>query len=64
MPEEVREEVRRRIEILGAGGGYVLAPCNVLQTDVPTGNILAMSDAGFEARTYVPAPPVGESEGP
>ena len=44
-PAEVRDEVRRRIEILGAGGGYILAPCHVLQTDVPTENILAMRDA-------------------
>ena len=48
-PEEVRDEVRRRSEILGAGGGYILSPCHVLQTDVPTENILAMSDAGFES---------------
>lgn len=47
-PQEVRREVRRRIEILGAGGGYILAPCHVLQIDVPTENILAMSAAGLE----------------
>jgi uroporphyrinogen decarboxylase len=48
-PDEVREEVRRRAAILGAGGGYILAPCHVLQTDVPTENIRAMSEAGLEA---------------
>jgi uroporphyrinogen decarboxylase len=47
-PGEVRNEVRRRLEILGRGGGYILAPCHVLQTDVPTANILAMSEAGVE----------------
>jgi uroporphyrinogen decarboxylase len=51
-PDEVRREVQRRIEILGAGGGYILAPCHVLQTDVPTANILAMSDAGLEYGRY------------
>jgi uroporphyrinogen decarboxylase len=51
-PDEVRREVQRRIEILGAGGGYILAPCHVLQTDVPTANILAMSDAGLEHGRY------------
>jgi len=51
-PKEVRDEVRRRLEILGAGGGYILAPCHVLQTDVPTENILAMSDTGFESGRY------------
>lgn len=51
-PATVREEVRRRVEILGAGGGYILAPCHVLQTDVPTENILALSAAGVEAGRY------------
>lgn len=44
-PDEVRAEVRRRVKILGTGGGYILAPCHVLQTDVPTENILAMANA-------------------
>lgn len=43
--EEVRAETRRRAEILGTGGGYILAPCHVLQADVPTANILAMVEA-------------------
>ena len=47
-PDEVRREVRRRLEILADGGGYILAPCHVLQTDVPTENILAMSDTCVE----------------
>ena len=46
-PDEVRKEVRRRVQILGAGGGYILAPCHVLQTDVPTENILAMSETAY-----------------
>ena len=29
-PDEVRTEVQRRIEILGQGGCYILAPCHVL----------------------------------
>lgn len=44
-PEEVGAEVRRRIRILGNGGGYILSPCHVLQTDVPTENVLAMVEA-------------------
>ena len=46
-PDEVRREVQRRIEILGEGGGYILAPCHVLQLDVSTENVLAMSETGF-----------------
>lgn len=48
--EEVRGEVRRRIEILGPRGGFILAPCHVLQLDVPTANILAMSQEGASYR--------------
>jgi len=51
-PDEVRCEVQRRLEIMGNGGGYILAPCHVLQTDVPTENILALSEAGFESGRY------------
>jgi uroporphyrinogen decarboxylase len=49
-PDEVRTEVKRRIGILGRGGGYILAPCHVLQTDVPTENILAMIEAALQSR--------------
>lgn len=45
---EIREEVRRRIDALAPGGGYVLAPCNVI-VDPPIKNILAMFD---EAQNY------------
>jgi len=45
-PEEVRDEVRRRVEQLGPQGGFILAPCHLLQMDVPTANILAMSQEG------------------
>ena len=61
-PEEVAAEVSRRIEILGAGGGYVLAPCHVLQLDVPTANVLALRDAALEYR-YVGGVPVRCDEG-
>jgi len=42
--EAVRKEVKRRVEILGNGGGYILAPSHNLQLDISTGNILAMYD--------------------
>jgi uroporphyrinogen decarboxylase len=62
-PDEVRGEVRRRIAVLGPGGGYVVAPCHVLQTDVPTANILAMSDAGAQFGQYGGTPhPVHEHQ--
>jgi uroporphyrinogen decarboxylase len=47
-PDEVRSAVRRLAGIFGAGGGYIMAPCHVLQLDVPTENVLAMSRTGLE----------------
>lgn len=41
-PEEVREEVRERLEIFGAGGGFVFNTTHNVQARVPIANILAM----------------------
>ena len=41
----LREEVRRRMAILGAGGGYLLAPAHVIQADVRPEVVRAMIDA-------------------
>jgi len=41
-PEEVRRDVRRRIEVFAPGGGYVFAPIHDLQADVPPENVVAM----------------------
>jgi uroporphyrinogen decarboxylase len=49
-PEEVREEVRRLIGILGRDGGYVLAPAHVFQEDVPLENIAALYEANIGDR--------------
>ena len=46
--EEIRAEVRQRIDALAPGGGYVLSTCNVI-VNAPPENIVAMFD---EARTY------------
>ena len=40
--EEVRQEVRDNLRILGAGGGYILAPCHNIQPVTPVENIIAM----------------------
>jgi uroporphyrinogen decarboxylase len=42
---EVRQEVRRVMEILGPGGGYLLGPVHTVMNDVPPENVLAMVDA-------------------
>jgi uroporphyrinogen decarboxylase len=41
-PEDVRRDVRRRIEVMRPGGGFVFAPVHNLQADIPPENIAAM----------------------
>jgi uroporphyrinogen decarboxylase len=43
-PEQIRGEVRRLKDAMGAGGGYILEPGITLQADVPLANLLAMID--------------------
>jgi uroporphyrinogen decarboxylase len=47
-PQDVRDEVRRRIEELGDRGGYVLSSVHNIQNEVPPENICAMFDAALE----------------
>lgn len=47
--EDVRKEVHDNMRILGAGGGYILAPCHNIQPVTPIENILAMYEEGYEA---------------
>jgi uroporphyrinogen decarboxylase len=51
-PEEVRQEVKRVIDILGPGGGYMLASVHTIMDEVPPENILAMVDAVEEFGFY------------
>ena len=51
-PDEVRAEVKRVIEILGADGGYMLASVHTIMPDVPPENILAMVDAAVKFGSY------------
>jgi len=46
--EDVRREVVENIEILGAGGGYMLCPCHNIQALTPPENIVAMYETGYE----------------
>ncbi|MFZ5809589.1 MAG: uroporphyrinogen decarboxylase family protein [Chloroflexota bacterium] len=50
--EDVRREVRLRIEQMGEGGGYILAPAHNFGNDIPLENILAFFDAGHELGRY------------
>jgi uroporphyrinogen decarboxylase len=50
--EDVRREVRLRIEQMGEGGGYVLAPAHNFGNDIPLENMLAFFEAGKELGQY------------
>ncbi len=51
-PQEVANEVRRRIDQLAPGGGYVFAAVHSIQTDVPPENIAAMFQTAREYGVY------------
>jgi len=50
--EDVRKEVRENIDILGEGGGYILAPCHNLQPVTPLENIVAMYEEAYNYGWY------------
>ncbi len=51
-PAEVRDDVRRNIEALAPGGGYVFNTVHNIQADVPPENIVAMWEAWREYGVY------------
>lgn len=51
-PDQVREEVRQRIKVFGAGGGFVFNPVHNVQARAPVENILAMYEAVREHGGY------------
>jgi len=51
-PEQVKEEVRKNIEILAPGGGFVFNTIHNIQADVPPENIISMYEALHEFGIY------------
>ncbi len=51
-PEAVKDEVKRRIEDLAPGGGFVFAAVHNIQPDVPPENVMAMWEAWSEYGSY------------
>jgi uroporphyrinogen decarboxylase len=45
--DEVRQEVMDNLRILGAGGGYILAPCHNIQAVSPAENVVALYETGY-----------------
>lgn len=52
-PEDIAAEVKRRIEIMGAGGGYLIAPAHIIQADTSAENVEAFIDAVKRYGVYV-----------
>ncbi|NPV80669.1 MAG: hypothetical protein HPY52_10400 [Firmicutes bacterium] len=51
-PDEVRRVVKERVEVVGKGGGLLLAPTHILEPEVPWENILAFFEAIEEYGWY------------
>jgi uroporphyrinogen decarboxylase len=51
-PEQVREDVRRRLEVFMKGGGYVWNQVHNIMADVPPENVVAMLEAAYEFGRY------------
>jgi uroporphyrinogen decarboxylase len=51
-PEDVRNEVRVRMQTVGVGGGLLLGPTHILEPEVPFENIVALVDAIHEYGWY------------
>jgi len=49
-PQEVYEQVRRRVDLFGAGGGFVFNTIHNIQAKTPVENVLAMVKALRDAR--------------
>jgi len=53
-PDEVREQVRRNLEVFKPSGGYVFNGIHNIQADVPPENVVALFDAAYEYGPYSP----------
>jgi uroporphyrinogen decarboxylase len=51
-PQDVKDEVKRRIDDLAPGGGYVFDTVHNIQADVPGENVLALAEALDEFGWY------------
>ena len=52
QPAEVAEDVRRNVEALMPGGGYVFNNVHNIQGEVPPENIVALFDTAYDCGFY------------
>lgn len=50
--QDIENEIRRRFDEMGAGGGYILAPSHNFGNDVPLENLLAFFELGKQVCRY------------
>jgi len=50
--QDIQKEIRTRIEEMGKGGGYILAPSHNFTNDVPLENLLAFFEEGKNLGVY------------
>ena len=50
--KEIKEEVKKNIDIFNKGGGFVFAPILTITPEVPPKNIIAMYESAFEFGFY------------
>jgi len=63
-PAQVAEGVRRTLETMAPGGGYIAAPCHTLTEEVPWESVLAFHDAMRRYGAYpFPGSPRAEKMG-
>ncbi len=53
-PAEIQKEIKRRINIFGENGGYIVAPAHNIQDDTSIENILAFFQAGKKPWKVIP----------
>jgi uroporphyrinogen decarboxylase len=51
-PDDVRREVKTRMETVGAGGGFLIGPSHMIEPEVPWENLVALYEAIDEYGTY------------
>ncbi|MEN8156256.1 MAG: uroporphyrinogen decarboxylase family protein [Bacteroidota bacterium] len=51
-PEEIEADVKEKIEILGKGGGYIISPAHILQSDTSMENVEAFINAAKKYGKY------------